>query len=255
MRGEVGVLIPVAPEAPWLGECLASLMHQTFEDWVALVLLDGDCRSNRAVLESANLGDRLVTRVLPANTGVARALNVGLASVNAEYVARMDADDACVPARFAVQVEVMRAKRDLWALGTSARLIDEAGDTIGWRQVPTGRVRVKRALGWHNVVIHPSVMLRRQAVLSVGGYNERSNRAQDYELWLRIAQHGALDNLAVPLLNYRIHSRQHSRGTRMQGTTEIRRARLEGARSLRRRVECEIQHGAWLTVQRLREPR
>jgi hypothetical protein len=124
---------------------------------------------------------------------------------------RLDADDVCEPSRLATQLQAMRERPALVALGTAATLIDEHGDSIGLRPVPVGARAVRRTLMWRTALIHPSVLVRTEALHAVGGYNERCQRSQDYELWLRLLKVGDLDNLAKPLLRYRISAGQHSR--------------------------------------------
>src|SRR5205814_9129619 len=57
--------------------------------------------------------------------------------------------------------------------------------------------------GWP--VVHPAVMMRREAVLAIGGYSEKYPTNQDHDLFLRLAEHGKLANLPDVLLQYRQH--------------------------------------------------
>src|SRR5947209_6431500 len=65
--------------------------------------------------------------------------------------------------------------------------------------------RVRAALATSSPLIHPTVMMRREALLRVGGYRKLFDAAEDYELWLRLASIVELDNLPDPLLLYRRH--------------------------------------------------
>ena len=58
----------------------------------------------------------------------------------------------------------------------------------------------------HNAIVHPTVILRRQFIEKVGGYNVDYKYSQDYELWSRIASHTKFWNLQEPLIKYRIHA-------------------------------------------------
>jgi hypothetical protein len=57
---------------------------------------------------------------------------------------------------------------------------------------------------------HPAVMMRRDAVLAVGGYREAYRHAEDYDLWLRMAERYRMANLPDRLLLYRQHEAKHS---------------------------------------------
>jgi len=243
---DVSILVPVAPRAPWLGDCLDSIVAQTFQGWELVVVLDGDCDENRSSIESKDLGDRATLLVLQERSGVARALNRGLIRARGPFVARIDADDMCEPERIQRQWNELRSRPGLWVLGSAAWLMDETGSVTGIRHVKAGETRVARALGWRNSVIHPSVMMRRREVLSLGGYNEKPPRGQDYELWLRIAGRAGIDNMPDPLIRYRVHQHQHSRGPRLKSAAALRAARNSGANSSRDRVRAEVQHAAWV---------
>jgi glycosyltransferase involved in cell wall biosynthesis len=245
--------MPIAPEAAWLDECLASLQSQTFPSWELVAVLDGGCTKNESSLQSAGLGDRLRVIRLPRGSGVARALNSGLENTEAEFVARMDADDVSAPRRLETQFEALVRRPSVWVLGTAARLMDSGGTDRGLRAVPSGSHSVRRTLAWRNALIHPSVLMRRTAILNIGGYNAGSDRMEDYELWLRVAAVGELDNLAEPLLHYRLHQTQHSRGRRVTQTAEIRRARRGMAGTATGRLRADARHVLWLGAQKARD--
>jgi glycosyltransferase involved in cell wall biosynthesis len=252
---ELAVVMPIAPNAEWLRECVDSLRDQTFADWELVAVLDGACPDNRRTLREADLGSRLRIVELSSPVGVAQALNAGMRSTHAPLVARMDADDICRRDRFEKQVSALRHAPNVWVLGTSATVIDELGREVGVRTVPTGTGAVRRGLLWRNMLVHPSVVMRRPEVLSLGGYNVQSDRMQDYELWLRVAAVAELDNLADPLLRYRIHPQQHSRGPRLGQTRVIRTARRGAVGGLGAGVRSDVRHLIWLAAQHWRERR
>jgi glycosyltransferase involved in cell wall biosynthesis len=245
--------MPIAPRAEWLARSLATLRRQTLPSWSLLVVLDGDCEVNRRTLVESGLGSRTTVIAVPSGTGVAGALNVGLQSSDAEYVARMDADDECLPGRLEQQVEVMSDRPGLWVLGSSALLIDGNGNVFGLRTVPVTGKEVRRALMWKNSIIHPSVMMRREQIVNLGGYNTNTERMQDYELWLRVSAVAELENLPQPLIRYRLHPDQHSRGSRLGSQTgDIRRARRGMADGPLGRIAADGRHAVWLAAQHLR---
>jgi len=72
---------------------------------------------------------------------------------------------------------------------------------------PAGHAAIEAELlrGNGGALIHPALMLRRAALNAVGGYRREYDRAEDLDLFLRLARHGALANLPAPLLRYRLH--------------------------------------------------
>lgn len=254
MNQEITVLIPARPAAPWLDQATASLLTQTCRTWNLLVVLDGDCERNRAVLEREELRGRVRVKVLPRNSGVAKVLNAGLADASTELVARLDADDLCEPERLETQLRAFEERPDLLMLGSSATVIDEHGQPIGERRAPVGTDRVRRRLRWHNIIVHSSVMYRRAAVLAAGGYDPSCVHGQDYELWLRLARTGLLDNIAAPLVRYRVHSGQHGRPLiDASETAPIRAARRQlSTLPLFGPASADLRHLVWLSYQHVK---
>ena len=246
----VSVLMPIAPRARWLRVALEGLRAQTLTDWELVIVLDGDCGENQGVIERAGLTNPVTIVRTAGGEGVARSLNRGLEQCRAELVARHDADDISASDRLRLQVEAMQARPELLVLGTGARLINETGRVVGLREVPSGEAVIRRML-WRNALIHPSVMMRRDAVTGIGGYDVDSPRTEDYELWLRLAAQGPLDNLPEDLLDYRIHAQQHSRaGSLGGGSRKIRLARRAAVRGTGGTwLGSDMRHVAWASVQ------
>src|SRR5205814_1735867 len=90
------------------------------------------------------------------------------------------------------------------AVGGMAETITPQGQVTGQFNSPTDNVSLQWLLLFDNHLVHPNMLLRRQAVLDAGNYRDRQP-AEDYDLWMRLAVLG--DVVAVPeaTLQYRIH--------------------------------------------------
>jgi glycosyltransferase involved in cell wall biosynthesis len=203
----VSILMPVHNGASYLTEALESVFSQDFADFEFVVVDDASTDDTSLILDAFK-DRRLKVLHLAEQTGVAGSLNFGLTQCKASLVARIDADDRCLPERIKLQVLEMTRRPRLCLLGTSAIKIDSLGNSLGLFSVPTGSGNVLRRLRWRNSFIHPSVMFRRDVVVRLGSYSEKCRNAQDYNLWLRMAAEGEVDNLGDPLVEYRIHSGQ-----------------------------------------------
>jgi glycosyltransferase involved in cell wall biosynthesis len=252
---DVAFLLPIARAARWLPECLSGLASQTYDNFEIVAVLDGACPINSRVLRESGLEDRLKVVTIQHPGGVANALNRGLRETMCEFVARIDADDVCHPHRLETQLTALRDDPGLWVLGGAARIVDHSGAVVGRRSVPAGSANVHRRLRWRNAVIHPTVMMRRQSILTLGGYDSASIRMEDYVLWLRVTAMGRVDNLPGELIDYRIHDSQHSAGKRLVATSVVRDARRAAATGLRQRIAADLRHAAWLSAQFAHERR
>jgi glycosyltransferase involved in cell wall biosynthesis len=140
--------------------------------------------------------------------GLVPALHHGLAEARGDYIARMDADDVALPDRLARQVAVLDAFPRVAALGSACRVIDGEGRVLGDRCPPSDPAAIRDALLRGNCMLHPTMMLRRAAVLNVGNYRAAFRLAEDFDLWLRLSERYDLMNLPDCLLCYRQHAGQ-----------------------------------------------
>jgi len=208
----VTVVLPVYGGAAHVGAAVESVLAQTFGDFELLVLDDASPDESAAIAES--FGDPRVRVVRnERNLGQVATLNRGLREACGEYVARLDQDDACLPERFARQVELLDAEPRVAAAGTWIEVVDDDGRTL---ERTTARLddvvdTLELTLLDRLPLAHPSVMLRREPALALGGYDETVRYCEDQDLWRRLVLAGhELRVVPEPLLRYRVHSGQQS---------------------------------------------
>lgn len=147
----------------------------------------------------------LITFVqLPQNVGLASALNAGLQRCRNEFVARMDADDISLPARFERQIDFMNHNPEIDVCGTYIDEIDTTTEEyISTRKVPLSHKDIVVFAKQRSAVSHPSVMFKKNAVLSVGGY-PLFRKSQDFALWsLLLVNNARFANIPEVLLKMR----------------------------------------------------
>lgn len=172
---------------------------------------------------------------------LAAALNLVLRESNAEFIARMDADDTCPRDRLECQLKVMEERPDAAACFCAWETRDASDATVQRMEAVENASLVAWLLLLANPFAHGSALLRREAVLAAGGYDESFTRAQDYDLWLRLSQRGAIVSAREPLYFHRIrHAGQGVDAARAQG---VHAARARGAAMARLRTLREV-HGA-----------
>jgi hypothetical protein len=219
LRCEVSILMPVFDmPAAYLSECWESIRDQTFREW-ELILVDDGSRAVETIAEIDRIArdPRVVLIRLNENQGIAHALNIGLSRCRAKLVARMDSDDKMLPTRLERQLAYMRSHPEVSVLGTQMQAIKWS---TGMLHPPTEHpeiVTVEFVKHQQNTkeiwfLNHPTVMLRRDAVLDLGGYPAYPI-AQDLGLWLKVVGAGlTVHNLPSVELHYRIHPDQVSLG-------------------------------------------
>lgn len=200
------VLMPVAPWEPpaQVAVALESLASQTFPAAQVVVSCDGAPPAALAeALAAADLPLEIV--VGPGGEGVGPVLTRGLRCCKEALVVRADADDISLPERCAIQVAAMAVRSDVVALSTPLlEFIETPQFPCSRRDVPIGVDALRRHVLWRNPMNHPAVIMRRDAVLAVGGYRDCPG-FEDYDLWLRLLDQGErLDNLPKPLVLARV---------------------------------------------------
>ena len=204
----VSVVLPVFNAEPYLGDAVESLLGQTLRDFELIVIDDGSTDGSRGILEGFAARDNRVRLVVRENRGLAATLNEGIQRTGADSVAIMNADDVALPERLAKQADFLDAYPGIAAVGSQIRLMRHDGRLGPTTSLPTSPAQVCTFLRKASPLAHPVVMFRRQAVLAVGGYRPQMEPAEDYDLWLRLAEHHDLANLPDVLLYYRLHACQ-----------------------------------------------
>ncbi|MFQ5418602.1 MAG: glycosyltransferase, partial [Myxococcota bacterium] len=228
----VTVLMPVRDGERHLPAAIESVLAQSFRDFEFLVVDDGSEDASRDIARGyADSRIRLVEN--STSMGVTRTLNRGLALARGRYIARMDADDLSAPDRLARQVGFLASNPDCVVVASDARKIDTNSAEIGVARTPSGCGPLRRALHRGNCITHGSVMMRADALREIGGYDEAMDRAEDYDLWLRLSERHAIDSIPELLYAWRDHSDGVSVRYREEQAAAAARARDA---SLRRRV-------------------
>jgi len=204
---QVTVIMATYNAANYLEDCLAGLAGQSYSNFVVKIIDDASSDRTVDMLRHWCRADRRfqVVAVHRENRGLTVSLNELLKHCDTELVARMDADDISLPQRLENQVRYLTSHPELHVVGSWAYDIDETGRITGVRRVPRTPEEITRMLPLVNPLIHPTVMFRRKAICTIGGYNEKYRYAQDYELWFRCVAHNLiLANIGEPLLKYRV---------------------------------------------------
>jgi glycosyltransferase involved in cell wall biosynthesis len=229
MTPAISVIMPVHNGAEWLAEAVASVRAQDFGDFEFLIVDEGSDDGTAAMLSSFAAEDPRIRLLRQAPQGIVAALNTAIAAARAPYLARLDSDDRARPNRLGKQFAFMQAHPEIGLLGTSAELIDAAGNIVGRLTPPTDPAGLVRALSRTNPFVHSSVMMRTALVRRLGVYRAAFRAAEDYDLWLRMAEAGGIANLADDLTQYRRHDSNLSRRDAIRQSFSVRLAQRSAA--------------------------
>ena len=208
----VSVIMPVYNSEKYLSEVIESILKQTFRNFEFLIFDDGSTDGSRAIIE---LNAKQDTRIIPyysdVNRGYVVHLNRGIELSKGEFIARMDSDDISMPNRFQKQLDFLLAYVDIELVGSSTIIINENGKEVGVDHKFTESRNLYWECFFKAPFTHPSVMIKKKILNSVGKYNESKIPSEDYDLWTRIVRVGKTANLKEPLLFYRTHAKSISK--------------------------------------------
>ncbi|MBI3616081.1 MAG: glycosyltransferase family 2 protein [Candidatus Omnitrophica bacterium] len=208
----VTVLMAAHNAAPFLRPAVDSVLNQSFSDFRLLVVNDASTDDTREILRSYR-DNRIQLLNLPKNGGQTHALNVGLERISTPWIARMDGDDICAPDRLEEQMKAVRTDPRLGCVGTFAWCFtQDPQHQEGVIEKPLEDAAIRSELLRGTPIIHGTLLIHREALLAVGGYDERYRYSADRALFNRLFHlPGFLGrNLPVPLLGVRRHPAQGS---------------------------------------------
>lgn len=195
-----------------------SIMGQTLRDLTITFVDDGSTDGTVAIVARLAREDDRIRLLSGPNRGPGAAARRGTDAGDAPFVARMDADDISAPKRLQRQIAAFESQPDLVGLSALHEEIGEDGVPTGhvhsvpanWRADPL-RLPAEEA-----PLIHPFLMVRREALVRAGGYRPFPT-SEDSDLYWRLLRVGRLAVLPEVLGRYRMHAGSLSSASVVRG--------------------------------------
>lgn len=202
----VSVIIPCYNAGRFVEQSVRSIMRQSYTNLEIITIDDCSTDDTLNTLEKLQKEDsRILLLKNKTNIGLVSTLNKGIKASKGKYIARMDADDIAFVERLSTQVKFLQQNANVAMCGGNYIMIDESGNAMNKLKFPSSYENIKAELLFYCPFCHPTVVIRRDVFAAVGLYNEGLVPAEDYELWIRIAEKYAIENLDDFLLYYRWH--------------------------------------------------
>ena len=210
----ISIIIPCYRQASLLAETLASVATQTFADWEAIVVDDGNADAEAALIEKTVAdydGVRLLR--LTENRGLANARNVGCENAKGTWLVPLDSDDVLAPT-FLEQT---------WrAINADPRRFVYTDTYLWWPERPPEeqlQLLPAEEYDFDRLLQHISwpctILVAKEAWRQVGGYKTLMSELggwEDWEFAINLGVHGICGvRVPLPLFYYRQHSKQQMR--------------------------------------------
>ena len=192
--------------ADLLDKSIHSIINQTYKDWEFIICNDGstDGRTLDLLYQYTQLDSRISVISYEKNNGLACALNKCLEKANGKYIVRQDDDDLSKPQRLTTLFEFAEMHPEYSIIGSIADVTDDNGI---WGEYLLKETPQKKDFYWTNPFAHPTVLMKKEDLVSVGGYRvaKETKRQEDYDLFMRMYAAGFKGyNIQEKLYEYRI---------------------------------------------------
>lgn len=204
----VTVCMSVYNSEKYLREAIESILNQTFSDFEFLIVNDGSTDNSLEILKNYEKQDPRIKLVNhQQNKGWVEVANEEINLAQGEFFARMDPDDISMPNRIELQYNFMINHPQHVCVGAKVLMIDMEGDALKifpfyqtHQAIDSAHLR-----GEGGAMVHPAAMFRLKSLKQLGGFDSASKPVEDFDLFLRLAELGEIENLPEVLLKYRQH--------------------------------------------------
>ena len=208
---EVSILITAYNEENFIEKSVSSALSQNYNSFEVVVINDGSKDRTQDLLEDKFDDDRL--RIFEQkNKGRIKSLNKGVKLSKGKFIAILDADDIAMKNRVKKQANFLLENKNTGVVGSSYIRNDKIRGKKYVRRYPKKDSEIKKEMSKYIPIAHSSSMIRKEAILQVGGYRNGKHGLEDMNLWIRIGRSWDLANLneALVLRNIRNDSHWHS---------------------------------------------
>jgi glycosyltransferase involved in cell wall biosynthesis len=212
LRPTVSIIMPAYQAGPWIGESIESICAQTYPEWELWIIDDGSTDNTREICTGYTDSDPRINYVFQVNGRQGKARNLGISKSKGKYLAFLDADDLWLPEKLEKTLEILRAS-ECAMVCTGALEWDGSPNLYSGKEkhvedrIYAGQDAVYY-FGLGNRVPMSTVLIHKEALIAVGGFDENRSlaSAEDYDLWLRLLKAGyAIRSVKNPLTLYRVH--------------------------------------------------
>lgn len=231
VQKRISVVIPTYNCSRYIPMALRSVLEQSYGDIEIIVVDDGSTDDTRNVVQPFL---RQIKYLYQSNRGVSASRNLGIAEATGEYIALLDADDRWEKNKLKMQEAILDSLPSIQMVFSDFNTIDENGRRASsairqsfpffrefkyplcdifqqTSRIPFGSAsgkvsvfhgRISRYLFCGNFILPSSVLMRKAAIVRIGGFDESFSVAEDTEYFLRFCTGNEVAFVDIPLVDY-----------------------------------------------------
>lgn len=199
----VSVIIPVFNCEKFIGECIESVLKQTYRDF-EIIVIDGGSTDN-TLDEIRKFADKVT--LIKSPKGIPYQHNIGIKAAKGKYIAFLDADDLFLPENLKLKIEFLERNTFCGLIYCDSIWCDEKGRFImlsadEWKP-KTGWV-FKELLKSCFISTASVVVCRKETLIKAGLLDINFSQNSDYDLWLRLSIYYPIGYIGLPLVKHRM---------------------------------------------------
>ena len=181
----------------YISSAIKSILNQTYKEFEFIIVNDGSTDRTLDIIKSFK--DSRIKIINKKHSGLTKSLNLAIAQSKYNLLARQDADDFSYKRRLELQLTEFKKNERLCLVATRAKI------NFGNKKFLTPSYlnkNIKKLLKYKNIIIHPSVMIRKDFFKTINFYDEKYIVSQDYAAWSRLSSNvkyefKILDNILI----------------------------------------------------------
>lgn len=187
---EVSVVMAARDAERTLRESVESLLAQTYPQWELIIVDDGSSDDTATVAQRLCAQDGRIRYLFQEHAGASQARNRGLTQARGEWLLFLDSDDTVAPEYLEVMLAAAREQiADVVVCGY-ARIVGPDGAAFECPRQPISRDGCAEVAAKAHFPLHAAIA-RREVIERVGGFEPSLEACEDWDLWLKVAGHGA----------------------------------------------------------------
>ncbi len=242
MKPDISVIMSVYNGETYLEEAIESVINQTFKNWELIVI--NDCSTDRTaeiLADFAAKDERVKVHPNEVNLKLPTSLNKAISLSEGKYIARMDADDICLPDRLEKQFKFMEENPDVSLSSCRFLTVKNGVYASGGAGGRCDSDALRAMLLVVNPILHPGVIAKAE-VMRKFNYDPTHTCTEDLELWTRMAmENQKMQILPECLLIYRLHDKQITSTTLERQHTEVLKIQQKYYGTLLEEMDEEMQ--------------
>ena len=219
---KISLIMSVYNGEDYLAETVESVLCQTFTEWECIIINDWSTYNTSKILaEYASKDARVKVHTNKTNLRLPSSLNKALSLAEGKYIARMDADDICMPDRLQKQYDFMEANPNVDLSSCRFLTLKNGVYSSGGCGGKGDSESIKALLLVTNPILHPGIIAKADVIKELG-YDKNFTCTEDMELWTRfVLNNKRVEILSEYLMIYRLHDKQITETTLDKQKNEV----------------------------------